>query len=137
MRVTSCISRPLAKSHSFLLWINATVPSGFCCTSEICWPSCSNTLVHMQHFSGNTGNFVNKSRYLFSFIAMDHNHEQQNEIIKEGGKCGLTEYLAALKCWTISGTEIARVVTEFEGTFLKNTVDVHHHEQTQCSAFLC
>ena len=45
------------------------------------------------------GNFVvQKSRHLFSLIALDHNHEQQNEIIKgEGGAVGLNEDPAALQ----------------------------------------
>lgn len=74
---------------------------------------------------------VQKSKHLFSLIALDHNHEQQNEMIKgEGGAVGLTEDPAALRRWMIAGPEVARVVTEFEETFIKsNTEDTRHHEQ--------
>ena len=35
---------------------------------------------------------VQKTQHFFSLIALDHNHEQENEIIKgDGGAVGLTE----------------------------------------------
>ena len=43
----------------------------------------------------------------------------------------MTEDAAALRRWMISGPEIARVVTEFEETFMKSkTENVRHHEQS-------
>ena len=52
--------------------------------------------VHQQFLNGNF--IVQKSKHLFSLIALDHNHEQQNEMIKgEGGAVGLTEDAAALR----------------------------------------
>ena len=64
-------------------------------------------------------------------IALDHNVEQENAKIKgEGGAVGLTEDPAALRQWLIAGPEIARVVNEFEITFLSHKADdVRHHEQ--------
>ena len=64
-------------------------------------------------------------------IALDHNHEQENESIKgDGGAVGLTESVSALRRWMIAGPEVSRVVKEFEDTFLDtNNSDTHHHEQ--------
>ena len=64
-------------------------------------------------------------------IALDHNHEQENAKIKgEGGAVDLTEDPASLRRWLIAGPEIARVVNEFETTFLSHKADdVCHHEQ--------
>ncbi len=78
------------------------------------------------------GKFVaQKSSHVFSCIALDQNHEQENEVIKgEGGAVGLTENPAALRRWMIAGPEIARIVKEFEATFLvQESSDVRHHEQ--------
>ena len=74
---------------------------------------------------------VHKTSHAFSMIALDHNHEQENAKIKgEGGAVGLTEDPAALRQWLIAGPEIARVVNEFEITFLSHKADdVRHHEQ--------
>ena len=79
-----------------------------------------------------SGKFVvHKTSHAFSMIALDHNHEQENAKIKgEGGAVGLTEDPAVLRCWLIAGPEIARVVNEFETTFLSHKADdVRHHEQ--------
>ena len=47
---------------------------------------------------------VQKSQHHFSMIALDHNHEQENELIKgDGGAVGLTECPTALRRWMISG----------------------------------
>ena len=41
---------------------------------------------------------VQKTQHFFSLIALDHNHEQENEITKgDGGAVGLTENPTALK----------------------------------------
>ena len=57
------------------------------------------------------GHFVvQKSNRRFSVMALDQNHEQQNQIIKaEGGAVGLTENPPALTRWMIAGPEVARV----------------------------
>ena len=64
-------------------------------------------------------------------IALDHNHEQENETIKGDGRAvGLTENLTALKSWMVAGPEIARVLKEFESTFeVTKPCDKRHHEQ--------
>ena len=64
-------------------------------------------------------------------IALDRNHEQENAKIKgKGGAVGLTEDPATLRRWLIARPEIARVVNEFETTFLSHKADdVCHHEQ--------
>ena len=79
-----------------------------------------------------SGKFVvHKTSHAFSMTALDHNHEQENTKIKgEEGAVGLTDDPAALRRWLIAGPEIARVVNEFETTFLSHKADdVCHHEQ--------
>ena len=72
---------------------------------------------------------VRKTHRLFSSIALDQAHEQENEKIKEdGGAVGLTESVQALKRWMISGPEISRLVGEFEQSDVKEH-DTRHHEQ--------
>ena len=60
-------------------------------------------------------------------IPLDHNHEQENEIIKGDGRAvGLTENPTALKRWMVAG----RVVKEFESTFeVTKPCDKRDHEQ--------
>ena len=74
---------------------------------------------------------VQKSKHLFSKISLDHNHEQENEMIKgDGGAVGLTESPVALRRWMVAGPEIARAVKEFERTYdVGRHGDTHHHEQ--------
>ena len=74
---------------------------------------------------------VQKANHVFSLIALDQNHEQENESVKgDGGAIGLTEDPAALRRWMISGPEIARTVKEFETSFLScQDDDIRHHEQ--------
>ena len=58
---------------------------------------------------------VNKTKRLFSSIALDHAHEQVNAVVKgEGGTIELTENPAALRRWMVAGPELARIVEEFE-----------------------
>ena len=74
---------------------------------------------------------VQKSKHLLSKISLDHNHEQENEMIKgDGGAVGLTESPAALRRWMVAGPEIARAVREFERTYdVGKPGDTRHHEQ--------
>ena len=66
---------------------------------------------------------------MFSFIALDQAHEQENEKIKgDGGAVGLTESAQALKRWMISGPEISRLAGEFEQSDVKEQ-DTRQHEQ--------
>ena len=49
-----------------------------------------------------------------------------------GGAVGLTENPTALRCWMVSGPEMARVMEQFEITTEKRkSNDVRHHEQTK------
>ena len=69
---------------------------------------------------------VQKTQH-FLLIPLDHNHEQENEIIKGDGRAvGLTENPTALKRWMVAG----RVVKEFESTFeVTKPCDKRDHEQ--------
>lgn len=74
---------------------------------------------------------VKRSHRVFSAIAIDHAHEQNNAYVKgDGGAVGLTENPDALRRWMLSGPEIARVIGEFELTYLDDDKgDIRHHEQ--------
>ena len=73
---------------------------------------------------------VRKSTRVFSAIAMDHAHEQENSSIKgDGGAVGLTENPGALRLWMIGGPEIARMVTEYEECSSSEKMSTKHHEQ--------
>ena len=78
------------------------------------------------------GNFtVKKTTHAFSAIALDQAHEQNNASVKgDGGAVGLTENPAALRRWMVSGPEMARVITEFQGTAEKRMKkpELKHHE---------
>ena len=70
-------------------------------------------VVHPKVFAGFLkGNFVvKKTAHRFSAIAIDQGHEQNNAAVKDdGGAVGLSETPAALKCWMVSGPEMARVI---------------------------
>ena len=80
------------------------------------------------------GNFtVKKTMHNFSFIALDHAHEQNNASVKgDGGAVGLTENRTALRRWMVSGPEMARVIGEFEAASEeRKKADTRHHEQTR------
>ena len=50
----------------------------------------------------------------------------------DGGAVGLTENVAALKRWMVSGTEMARVTGEFEASTKKRKkLDPRHHEEAK------
>lgn len=81
-----------------------------------------------------TGGFtVQKSARVFSAMAIDQAHEQNNKLVKgEGGAVGLTESAEALRRWMISGPEIARMVHEFEGCLTEETSErKEHHEEAK------
>ncbi len=65
-------------------------------------------------------------------MPLDQIHEQENKIVKEsGGAIGLTENPTGFWRWMLSGAELFRVVSEFEGQYLNcNGLDsTEHHEQ--------
>ena len=74
---------------------------------------------------------VKKTTHVFSGIAIDQAHEQNNASVKgDGGAVGLTENPAALRRWMVSGPEMARLIGEFEvSTKKRNKTDFRHHEQ--------
>ena len=80
------------------------------------------------------GKFViTKTLNLFSKMAIDQAHEQENEKVKgEGGAVGITEDPAGLLRWMVAGPEVARVVHEFmahqEG--ILNGKEHPHHDQS-------
>ena len=77
-----------------------------------------------------------KTGKVFSNIAIDQAHEQNNALIKgDGGAIGLTEDPSALRRWMVAGPEISRIVDEFEGVsnFQLSSTDDKHHEDTKIS----
>ena len=75
--------------------------------------------------------FVKKTTHVFSGIAIDLAHEQNNASVKDdGGAVGLIENPAALRSWMVSGPEVARLIGEFEvSTKKRNKTDFRHHKQ--------
>ena len=58
---------------------------------------------------------VRKTKRVFSSIAIEQAHEQNNGAIKsDGGAVGLTQNPDALRRWMVSGPEMVRIITEFE-----------------------
>ena len=70
---------------------------------------------------------------MFSAIAIDQAHEQNNSLVKgDGGAVGLTESPAALRRWMISGPEVTRMVGEFEDCFTEGETERRgHHEEAK------
>jgi len=85
--------------------------------------------VHEQFVKGNfTASKTNRS---FSCIAIDQAHEQLNAVIKgDGGAIGLTQSDAALCRWTVTGPVIVRLLEQFESSFLADSDETQHHEQS-------
>ena len=77
---------------------------------------------------------LSKTKNKFSSIPFDQAHEQENKIVKDsGGAVGLTENPAAFRRWMLSGPELGRLVTQFEGEYLThedtdNVMNFEHHE---------
>ena len=77
---------------------------------------------------------VHKTERTFSGIGTDQAHEQNNLIVKgDGGAIGLTENPAALHRWMVVGSEIARLLTEFEKNEIdrRSALELRHHERTE------
>lgn len=73
------------------------------------------------------GNFVvKKSKRALSAVAIDQVHEQNNASVKrDGGAVGLTENPAALRRCMVSGTEMTRLIQEFEGSTEKRQTQIY------------
>ena len=74
---------------------------------------------------------LSRNQHTCSGIAIDQAHEQNNASVKgDGGAVGLTENLAALQRWMVSGPEMARLIGDFEvSTKKRKKTDFRHHEQ--------
>ena len=81
------------------------------------------------------GNFVvQKTNRLFSRMAIDQAHEQNNAAIKgDGGAVGLLQSPDSLRRWMIAGPEVARLLAEFEAAMdaraTANGKATQHHKQ--------
>ena len=81
------------------------------------------------------GKFVlSKTNRLFSTIALDHAHEQNNKVMKDqGGIIGITQDPDALLRWSVTGPELVRFISEFKSSIVGKTEAKNvykHHEQT-------
>ena len=76
---------------------------------------------------------VKKTTHVFSGIAIDQAHEQNNVSVKvDDGAVGLIENPAALRGWMVYGPEMARLIGEFEvSTKKRKKTDFRHHKQTK------
>ncbi|KAK3922266.1 Phosphoglycerate kinase [Frankliniella fusca] len=101
--------------------------------------------VHLTHptlyHEFKQGKFVGRlSERIFSGLALDQCHEQQNARLKgDGGMIGLTENPAALRKWMLATPELVRMNTEFEENLDRTqTADHKHHRSTKAAreAFL-
>ena len=99
-------------------------------------------MLHQEHPDVHTefqnGNFaVQKSTNLFSMLALDHAHEQNNAVVKgDGGAVGLFTNTQALLKWMTSGAEMARIIGEFEASLesgVSGTENTNHHDQTKAT----
>ena len=92
-----------------------------------------NPEVAMEFMNGNFS--VRKTNRVFSSMALDQAHEQNNAAVKsDGGAVGLTQSPEALRRWMVAGPEIVRMTSEFEasqGRKHNQTLDTSHHEQTK------
>ena len=79
--------------------------------------------------------FLSRKLRVFSKIAIDQVHEQNNDLIKNNG--GATHLLnradsISLEKWEITTPELTRLISEFEDNFFINpNKPSAHHEETQ------
>lgn len=76
---------------------------------------------------------VNKTSMHFSGIPRDQAHEQNSILVKcEGGAVGLTENLSAPHWLMMSGSEIAKTISEFDASMVTESTEIEqstkHHE---------
>ena len=81
------------------------------------------------------GNFtINKAGHVFSNIAIDQAHKQNNSCVKgDGGAVGLAQNSQALRQWMVLGPEMASLISKFQASMEKpeKKSNHKHHEQTQ------
>ena len=77
----------------------------------------------------NNGNFtVCKTRRVFSAMAIDQAHEQNNCAVKsDGGAIGLTQSPDALRRWIVAGPEVVRIISEFKASIPKGATSSLRH----------
>ena len=80
------------------------------------------------------GNFaISKSGRRFSRITLDMRHEHNNKGAKEdGGIIGMTGDQELLQKWLVSGSELSRLINQFEEIFLPEDPEeegFHHSEE--------
>ena len=74
---------------------------------------------------------VTKMCNKFSAISIDQAHEQ-NKIVKgSGGAVGLTENPTAFRKWIVADPEQARIIQEFEDTYMTADTNYEHHDESQ------
>lgn len=95
------------------------------CTLEEIHPD-----VHTEFLKGN---FVGqKSLHPFCKLGLDQTYEQLIGVLKgDGGIIGIVTEPAALRRHMIAGTELSRLIQEFEASTLGGTEMKKHHEQYQ------
>ena len=79
---------------------------------------------------------VNKTGKRFSFLPIDQVHEQENCKVKgDGGAVGLTQNPHAFNRWMLAGPEQARLIHDFEESFIPSNADFdfRHHEEGEAS----
>ena len=79
------------------------------------------------------GNFtIRKNNRVFSAIAIDHAHEQNNALMKgDAGPVGHTDNPRALRWWMGTGPEVASLIEEFHNQqqYCSSIVITRHHDQ--------
>ena len=106
--------------HNYARWLPVHL-------NEMCQLKIRNPNIYSEFLAGKF--VVQKSNRIFSRIALDQNHEQENATIKGvGGAVGLTEDESRLQQWLVCGPEIARLIEEFEGDDNTDSdfIDKHH-----------
>ena len=67
-------------------------------------------------------------------MTIDQTHEQANAIIKgDGVTIGVTEDPSALRRWMIAGSEVSKLVTDYEASLesKEESKRSNHHDQTE------
>ena len=77
---------------------------------------------------------VTKTSNTFSAIPIDQAHEHNNKIVNGSGEAvGLTENPTAFRKWMVAGPEQARIIQEFEDTYM--TADTNDEGQSAQKSF--
>ena len=112
------------------------MPGGFQFTTETCVLPFTHPGTY-RYFS--RGYFaVHKTTELFSVIAFDHAHEQENAKVKvEGGTVCLTENPSALRRRMVAVSELPRMIQELEGSNNPTEENDHHEQKSGTKSAFC